>query len=80
MGMHTIMGESEKAIMIVTPEEWIEEFEGKTEAWVPKSQIHADSQVDSDGEEGELLVTAWWAKKRGILGEENEKADDRIPF
>jgi hypothetical protein len=80
MGMHTIMGESERAIMIVTPEEWIEKFDGKEQAWIPKSQIHADSKVDSDGEEGELLVTAWWAKKRGILGEENEGTDDRIPF
>jgi hypothetical protein len=80
MGKHLVMGESSMAIKITTPEEWIEEFEGKEEAWIPKSQIHADSQIDSDGEEGELLVTAWWAKKRGILGEATETTEDRVPF
>jgi len=81
MGNHKVVGQTNMAIGINTPEHWIEEFEHKEIAWIPLSQIHGDSEVDSKDQEGEILVTAWWAKKRGIYGgEENEKADDRIPF
>lgn len=35
--------------------------------WVPKSQIHEDSDVNEKGDEGTLVVKAWWAKKAGLV-------------
>jgi hypothetical protein len=34
-------------------------------AWVPKSQIHDDSEVWSNGQKGTLIVTEWYAKQKG---------------
>ncbi len=33
--------------------------------WVPQSQIHDDSEVYGQGDEGELVVTTWYATKEG---------------
>lgn len=33
--------------------------------WVPQSQVHDDSDVWKEGQEGELVVTSWYAKKEG---------------
>lgn len=33
--------------------------------WVPKSQIHDDSEVYASGHTGDLVVTAWWAGENG---------------
>ena len=52
--------ESEKAILV--------EIDGE-KCWVPKSQIHEDSEVYSkkSGEGGgTLIVSAWWARKNGL--------------
>lgn len=35
--------------------------------WVPKSQIHDDSEVWEEGQSGTLVVTGWWAGKNGLL-------------
>jgi hypothetical protein len=35
--------------------------------WVPKSQLSDDSEVWSIEDEGELVVTHWWAEKRGFV-------------
>jgi len=35
--------------------------------WVPQSQVHADSEVYGEGDVGTLIVTAWWAEKKGWL-------------
>lgn len=32
-------------------------------AWVPKSQVHEDSEVWEKGQEGILIVKDWFAKK-----------------
>ncbi len=44
-----------------------ETFDG--ELWVPKTQVHDDSEVfeGMDGVEGELSVTHWWADKKGFV-------------
>jgi len=34
--------------------------------WIPKSQIHEDSEVFEDGGEGVIVVSAWFAKKSGL--------------
>jgi hypothetical protein len=31
--------------------------------WIPKSQVHADSEVYEDGHTGTLVITGWFAKK-----------------
>lgn len=35
--------------------------------WVPQSQVHDDSEVWAKGDEGTLVVTAWWAEQRGLV-------------
>jgi hypothetical protein len=37
--------------------------------WVPKSQIHDDSEVyDADNNRsGKLIVSQWWAEKEGLV-------------
>lgn len=36
-----------------------------SEQWVPKSQICEDSEVNEEGDEGTLVVTAWIANQKG---------------
>lgn len=49
--------ESAKALRILIASEVAE--------WVPKSQIHPDSQVQTLGDEGELVVSLWIAQQKG---------------
>jgi hypothetical protein len=38
------------------------------EVWVPKSQIHDDSEVYSlENGDGMLIVTMWWAEQKGLV-------------
>ena len=37
------------------------------EVWVPHSQIDDDSEVFEKGTNGDLVVTRWWAEKRGLV-------------
>lgn len=50
--------ETEKALLC--------EIDGKQE-WVPKSQIHDDSEVYQEGDEGHLVVSEWIAKQKGWI-------------
>jgi hypothetical protein len=53
-----VEAESDKAILV--------EIDG-VKHWVPKSQIHDDSEVYSEKSGGgELIVTRWWAEQRGL--------------
>lgn len=51
-----------------TPKALLCEIEGD-EYWIPKSQIHDDSEVYDAGEnrEGVLIVSEWIAKQKGLL-------------
>lgn len=40
------------------------EIEGE-EMWVPKSQIHEDSEVYEKDTSGSLIVSKWWGKQKG---------------
>jgi hypothetical protein len=42
------------------------EIEGE-EIWIPKSQIHEDSEVYAKGTDGDLIITEWIAGKKGLL-------------
>jgi hypothetical protein len=35
--------------------------------WIPKSQIRDGSEVHEEGEEGDLVITEWIAKKKGLV-------------
>lgn len=39
------------------------------EHWIPKSQIHDDSEVydDSDNADGTLVLTEWICKEKGLV-------------
>lgn len=41
-------------------------IEGK-EVWIPKSQIHDDSEVYDDDHEGKLVVSEWIAKEKELI-------------
>ncbi len=34
--------------------------------WVPKSVVHEDSDVQGEGDEGELFVFRWYAEQEGL--------------
>lgn len=54
-----VEAESDKAILV--------EIDG-VKHWVPKSQIHDDSEVYSKASGGgTLIVTGWWAEQKGLL-------------
>ena len=35
--------------------------------WIPQSQVHENSEVWKDGQEGEVIVSDWFAKKEGLI-------------
>ena len=41
-------------------------IDGKDQ-WVPRSVIHEDSEVQDVGDDGTLILKAWWAKKEGLV-------------
>jgi len=36
------------------------------EIWIPKSQIHEDSEVYEEGGKGSLVITQWLASQKGL--------------
>ncbi|HUI23280.1 MAG TPA: hypothetical protein VLY82_02690 [Nitrososphaerales archaeon] len=40
--------------------------DGEEEIWIPKSQIHADSEVSEEGDSGTLIIPRWLAREKGI--------------
>jgi hypothetical protein len=63
----TVVRATEKAILVKTV--------GGKENWIPKSQIHEDSQIQSFGDEGTLIISEWiynqkeWDKEEDETGE-----------
>ena len=43
------------------------EDHGDKEVWVPKSQIHADSEVYAADTDGILIITRWMANKLELV-------------
>ena len=35
------------------------------DVWIPKSQVHDDSEVWENAGEGDLIVSEWFAEKQG---------------
>jgi len=42
------------------------DIEGE-EIWIPKSQIHDDSEIWKSGQDGALVITRWIARKKGLV-------------
>lgn len=38
----------------------------RVEKWIPKSQIHDDSEVYKPGTSGKLVITGWFAEREGL--------------
>ncbi len=49
---------SGKAILVV--------IDGK-EHWIPQSQVHEDSEVWKNGDEGVLVITEWIAEQKKLI-------------
>lgn len=54
----TCLAEGEKSILV--------DIDGE-EHWIPKTQIHDDSDVFEKDTSGDLIITNWIAEKRGLL-------------
>lgn len=46
-----------------------------TDHWIPKSQIHDDSEVYQDGHVGCLVVKGWFAEKEGFANEADDEQE-----
>ena len=57
----TIKHETEKAVLVES------ENLPDDEMWVPKSQIHDDSEIWKLNDTGDLLVNMWFAEKEGLI-------------
>lgn len=57
----TIVRETDKAILVRIGDQ------DDNEVWIPKSQIHDDSDIWKEGESGRLIITEWIAKQKGFL-------------
>jgi len=51
-----VLKETEMAILV--------DHEGE-EVWVPKSQVHDDSEAYKKGQEGKIVLPLWLAEKEG---------------
>ncbi|MFA4971166.1 MAG: hypothetical protein WC683_01040 [bacterium] len=54
--------DSGKAILVESAEDPI-----NGSVWVPQSQVHEDSEVYQEGDEGTLVVSEWWAEQQGWM-------------
>jgi hypothetical protein len=59
LGQAQAIGGTEKALRV--------QLESENEPrWIPRSQIHDDSEVYDTGTDGDLVVTRWFAEKEGL--------------
>lgn len=43
------------------------EIDGERQTWVPLSQVDDDSEVFTDGDQGTITLSEWWAEKEGLI-------------
>jgi hypothetical protein len=55
-----VIHSTDKAVLIKMPEM-------PQPIWFPQSQIHANSEIWKQGDEGTLVVTQWIAEKKGLV-------------
>ena len=56
----TVLRETERALLVQIPD-------NGEDVWVPKSQLDEGNELDAEGDEGVLVVKAWWAEKRRLV-------------
>ena len=59
IGEVTVTVETDKALLCHIDDD------SNREMWVPKSVVHDDSEAWKKGDNGKLVVKAWWAEKYG---------------
>lgn len=42
------------------------EIDGEGEYWIPKSQIGGESEVQGEGDKGNLAISEWFATQKGL--------------
>lgn len=57
-----VVRETEKALLCA-----FELKNGRQELWIPKSQIHDDSEVYEEDTEGVLVIPEWLAIEKGLV-------------
>ena len=40
---------------------------GARKHWIPKSVVHEDSEVSSEGDTGTIVLIRWFAEKEGLV-------------
>lgn len=56
-------GETGAAIRVEAP--FFDDVTDDSSVWIPKSVVHDDSEVYTDGTDGDLVIHYWFAQKRG---------------
>lgn len=54
---------TDKALKVVG----VHEDDPEHAEWIPRSQIHDDSEIYEDGHTGKLVVTGWFQRKMGWM-------------
>ena len=65
IGQFKVIKASKQAIMVRPLDDEARENLREPTAWFPNSQVHDDSEVYKEGQEGQLIITDWLAEKRG---------------
>lgn len=61
LGQAQLVRETDKAVLVEL------EDDDQSQRWIPKSQIHDDSEVfNKDNATGDLVVTRWFAEKESL--------------
>lgn len=61
LGEARVKRSTDKALLVVLLDR------DEEERWIPRSQVHDDSEVfDEENREGTLIVSAWFAEKEGL--------------
>ena len=58
-----VIRETEKALLVETDD--LDE----PEVWIPKSQIHDNSEVWRKEQEGRMAISPWFARQKGYVDE-----------
>lgn len=61
----SVTRETDKAILVLIPRTG----DSDLEEWIPKGQIHDDSEVYEAGTEGKLVISQWIAEQKNIREE-----------
>lgn len=62
IGKATSLRETDKAVLVLA-----DDLAQEGEIWIPKSQIHDDSEVFKADQIGYLIVSSWYAEKKGWM-------------